>query len=289
LQAMRLHQWLKNTLLFLPLVLSHQLNDITLIAYSLLGFLSFGLCASSVYLINDMLDLDADRQHSSKHCRPFASGKLPLAYGFIAGPLLAAIAFSLAALLPVQFLIVLASYFLLTMVYNFFFKAIVLVDVLTLATLYTLRIIAGAAAVLVVPTFWLLAFSMFLFLSLAIVKRFTELEKLQSSARQHAAGRGYLAVDLTTLAMMGSSSGFMAVLVFALYINDEETRNLYATPELLWLLCPLLLYLVSRIWLIAQRGLLHEDPIVFALTDHRSQLIVLLCGLLVWAATGSWF
>ncbi len=289
LSAMRPHQWLKNTLLFLPLALSHNLTSTELLQYCLLGFLSFGLCASGVYLLNDLLDLDADRQHSSKCSRPFAAGTLPLSYGFIGSPLLILSAFLIAALLPRDFIAVLAIYFALTLLYNFYLKSAVLVDVLTLAALYTLRIIGGAALISVVPTFWLLAFSMFLFLSLAIVKRYTELDKLRDSQRQKVEGRGYLAGDLQVLAMMGSSSGFMAILVFALYINDSDTRMLYATPELLWLLCPLLLYLISRIWLLANRGLLHEDPVVFAITDHRSQWVVLLCGLLVWAATASWF
>ncbi|MEX2131819.1 MAG: UbiA family prenyltransferase, partial [Pseudohongiellaceae bacterium] len=287
-KAMRLHQWLKNGLLFLPPALAHQLGDIDSFVSVLLAFLSFSLCASSVYLLNDLLDLEADRQHTSKRLRPFAAGTLPLSWGLVASPILLLAAFSLALQLPMAFVLILAIYYLLTLFYSFALKSVAIVDVLVLAGLYTLRIIAGAVAISVTPTFWLLAFSMFLFLSLAIVKRFTELDNLRNQNRHQVAGRGYLAGDIQVMSMLGSASGFMAVLVFALYINAEETRRLYATPEILWLICPLLLYLISRIWLLAHRGVLHEDPVVFAITDHRSQFVVLMCALLVWAATGTW-
>lgn len=287
-KAMRPHQWLKNGLLLLPLILAHQVMDTALLVQTLLAMTSFSLCASSVYLLNDMLDLEADRQHGSKHRRPFASGALPLSWGLLASPILLAMGFAIAWWLPRDFMAILAIYYLLTLAYSFQLKSVAIVDVLVLAGLYTLRIIAGAAAIQVVPTFWLLAFSMFLFLSLAVVKRFTELDNLRAQNRQQIAGRGYVADDIQLLSTLGSASGFMAVLVFALYINEEETRTLYGTPEVLWLICPLLLYLVSRIWLLAHRGQLHEDPVVFAITDHRSQLVVLVSGLLVWLATGHW-
>jgi 4-hydroxybenzoate polyprenyltransferase len=288
LRALRIHQWAKNLLLFLPLLLSHQLDNIELILLSLAGFLSFSLCASSVYLLNDLLDLEHDRQHATKCTRPFAAGDLSLQVGLIATPSLLGLALLVATLLPWQFSVVLLGYYSLTVFYSFYLKAFAIVDVLLLACLYTVRIIAGAAAISTVPTFWLLAFSMFMFMSLAIVKRVTELGNLRNNNEQQAQGRGYKAGDLESLTMLGSASGFMAVLVFALYINSEETRALYGTPEILWFICPLLLYLVSRIWLLTNRGQLHEDPVVFFITDHNSQVVVALSGLLVWFATGSW-
>lgn len=288
IKALRPHQWAKNLLLFLPLILSHQVDDIGRILMSLTAFVSFSFCASSVYLLNDMLDLEHDRQHPSKHKRPFASGELTIAAGLIACPLFLVMAFLLALPLPAQYLIILALYYLTTVVYSFWLKAIAIVDVLVLASLYTIRIIAGAAAISVMPTFWLLAFSMFLFMSLAIVKRFTELDNLQYMDKERAEGRGYHANDLNVLSMLGTASGFMAVLVFALYINDDETRLLYSTPQVLWFICPLLLYLMSRIWLKAHRGLLHEDPVVFAITDRASQIVTLVCGALIWASTLPW-
>ena len=289
IDALRIHQWAKNLLLFLPLLLSHQLNEVEPVMRSLVAFLSFSLCASSVYLLNDLLDLEHDRQHATKQKRPFAAGELSLRVGLVATPTLLLLAFLVSALLPWQFAAVLLGYYSLTVIYSFHLKAYVIVDVLLLACLYTIRIIAGAAAIATVPTFWLLAFSMFMFMSLAIVKRVAELENLRSLNEQEARGRGYTAADLESLTMLGSASGFMAVLVFALYINAEETRVLYGTPEILWFICPLLLYLVSRVWLLTNRGQLHEDPVVFFITDHNSQVVVTLCGILIWIATGNWF
>lgn len=288
-RALRLHQWLKNGLLFLPLILAHQLNEPELLFRTALGFLCFSLCASSVYLLNDMLDLEADRSHDSKSRRPFAAGQLPLGLGMLLSPLLLLVAFALSLLLPTSFTQVMAIYYLLTLMYSLFLKAQAVMDVLTLACLYTLRLIAGAAAIAVVPTFWLLAFSLFLFLSLALVKRYTELSGLPGESVQPLAGRAYVASDLGWLSTLGSVSGILAVGVFALYINAEATSRLYQTPVILWLICPLLVFLIGRIWLLARRGRLHEDPVVFAITDHLSQGLVLVSGLLIWLATRSVF
>lgn len=289
IKALRPHQWAKNLLLFLPLILSHQLINIELLMIAFAGFVSFSFCASSVYLLNDLLDLEHDRQHKTKRLRPFAAGELPVFVGLIACPILLLLAFIIAIPLPLEFSLIVGGYLVMTLLYSFRLKAIAIVDVLVLAGLYTLRIIAGAAAISVIPSFWLLAFSMFLFMSLAIVKRFTELNNLRNTDLTEAAGRGYQAGDLDLLAMLGSASGFTSVLVFALYINDEETLLLYGTPEILWFICPLLLFIICRLWLLAHRGELHEDPVVFAITDHSSQLVTLACGVLVWAATQTWF
>jgi 4-hydroxybenzoate polyprenyltransferase len=284
LKAMRLHQWLKNLLLFVPLLMAHQFAEEALLGQAILAFLAFGLCASSVYLLNDLLDLPDDRRHPTKCNRPFAAGSVSVVNGTLLIPVLLLSAFVIALMLPVNFLLVLLIYYVLTLAYSFKLKRIALVDVLTLASLYTIRIIAGAAAVSVVPTFWLLAFSMFFFLSLALVKRFTELLGLEKSGKADAAGRGYSVVDLETLSHFGSTSAYMAVLVLALYINSETVKGLYSHPEVIWLLCPLLLYMVTRIWLLARRDQLHEDPVVFVMSDRISLLIGVMGALLLWLA-----
>lgn len=288
IRTLRLHQWLKNTLVFLPLALAHQLDNPALIVNAMIAFLCFGLCASSVYILNDLLDLASDRQHRSKFRRPFAAGDIPLISGLFLSPVLLVSAFSLATTLPRTFIVILAFYYLCTGLYSFVLKRIMLVDVILLAALYTLRIISGAAAVSVIPSFWLLAFSMFLFFSLAVVKRYTELDYLHNAGIEQSEGRGYYAQDLNMMAMFGCASAFLSVMVFALYINNEETQNQYLTPELLWLICPLLLYTVTRIWLLAARGKIEEDPIVFALKDRVSQMVTLACGLLLWLANFPW-
>ncbi len=289
LRAIRPHQWLKNVLLFAPLLLVQQDISFSLLAQVMIGFISFCLCASSVYLLNDLLDLKADRQHHEKQYRPFARGSLDLRIGLIASPALLGLAFLLAWLFtPTTFVLVLALYYLCTLLYSFLLKRIVLIDVLTLATLYTLRIIAGAAVIPVIPSFWLLAYSMFIFMSLAIVKRYTELIWLRNSGIRETQGRGYLASDLDMMAILGSSAALMSVLVFALYINSDEISRQYLTPEVLWFICPLLLYLFSRIWLLAHRGELEGDPVVFALRDRISQAVVILGVILLYLARFDW-
>ena len=283
-RAGRLHQWLKNTLVFVPLLLAHKLADTQLLFQAGLAFLAFGLCASSVYLLNDLFDLGADRRHPTKKLRPFAAGRLPISHGVILVPLLFAAAMALSAFLPWQFTAVLGAYFAVTLVYSLYLKRAILVDVLALAGLFTLRVIAGGAAVDVPVSFWLLAFSMFIFLSLALVKRYVELNLLTRGPRTQADGRGYRVVDLETLAHFGVASGYMAVLVLALYVDSSAVTKLYGRPEVIWFLCPLVLYLISRIWLLARRHELHDDPIVFAIKDRRSQITLALGAILLWAA-----
>jgi 4-hydroxybenzoate polyprenyltransferase len=284
LKALRLHQWLKNLLLFVPLAAAHQALDPLLLGQVLLGFLAFGLCASSVYLLNDLLDLPADRRHPSKRRRAFASGRIPLQHGVALIPLLLLGALSLALGLPWEFLGVLALYYATTLAYSLRLKQAALVDVLTLAGLYTLRLVAGGAAAGVPLSFWLLAFSMFLFLSLALVKRYSELLVMQQENRDNAQGRGYQVGDLEGLAQFGAASGYLAVLVLALYINSEQIKDLYARPEAVWLLCPLLLYWISRVWLLARRDQMHEDPVVFAIEDRRSHWLVVIGAAILWLA-----
>lgn len=286
LRAMRPHQWLKNLLVFVPLLAGHRAADMQLLVAAMLAFLAFGLCASSVYVLNDLLDLPSDRRHPSKRYRPFAAGEVPIVWGAVSVPLsfLASLAISLAAL-PLSFAGVLGAYFAVTLAYSVWLKQQALMDVLVLAGLYTARIIAGGAAVGIAPSFWLLAFSVFLFLSLAVVKRYAELSTMVRNGEARASGRGYFVSDLQLLQSLGVAAGYLSVLVLALYINSPESRNLYRHAELIWLLCPLLLFWVSRVWLKTHRGEMHEDPVVFALKDHPSRALAVLCALIVWAAS----
>ncbi len=276
LKAIRVHQWVKNALLFLPLLAAHKANDTALLLDAFIAFIAFGFCASSVYLLNDMLDLSADRQHKTKCKRPLASGSVNPVIATLLIPALLLGSLVISLFLPIEFLLVLFGYYITTVAYSFFLKKQAIVDVLLLASLYTLRIIAGGAATSIFPSFWLLAFSMFIFLSLALVKRSAELVNLRDSDEQDVKGRGYHSSDLEYLHSMGAASGYLSVLVIALYINSENVLVFYRHPEILWMLCPLLLYWVSRIWLKTGRGEVHEDPVLFAFKDMQSRVIVLL-------------
>lgn len=285
LRAMRPHQWLKNLLVFTPMVLSHRLFEPQLIVAACIAFVAFCLCASSVYLLNDIIDLAADRRHPKKRLRPFASGSIPVLHGLWLALVLLVGALALSLLLMPLFTVVLSIYYLTTLVYSLFIKQTILFDVIVLAGLFTFRLLAGSAAVDIPLSFWLIAFSMFLFFSLALVKRYVELGMLPKEPGRQLAGRGYQAVDLETLAHFGIVSGYMAVLVLALYIDSLAVNLLYGHPEVIWFLCPLVLYLVSRIWLLARRGDMHDDPVVFAIKDSYSLAVVALGGALMWAAS----
>ncbi len=274
LRAMRPHQWLKNFLVFLPMAAAH---DTSLVGQAVAAFVAFCLLASSVYLFNDLVDLEADREHPRKRFRPFAAGDVPVMLGVVvgAGLLLAAI---LVAVIftPPAFLAVLLVYYLATFLYSLWLKRKLIVDVLTLAGLYTLRIIAGAAATGVLLSPWMLGFSMFLFLALAAVKRQAELTDQMVTGRS-SSGRAYEVEDLPVLRGVALSAGHAAVLVLALYISSDDVRGLYAFPSLLWLVCPLLLYWVLRMVMKTHRGQMTDDPIVFAATDRVSLLVVVAC------------
>ena len=279
-RAMRPHQWLKNLLLFVPLVAAQRSGEPGAWVQALLGFLAFGLVASSVYLFNDLADVKADRHHARKRHRPFASGELAVLHGWIAWPLLlgAGLALSLLAL-PRPFAATLVLYACTSTLYSLWFKQVPVLDVLVLAGLYTLRIIAGAAAIDVPVSFWLLSFSMFLFLSLAFMKRFSELQAARDAEQaEPLRGRGYGPRDLELVAGLGAAAGQVAVLVLALYVHDPRTAALYAEPRLVWLACPLLLYWILRAWLLAHRGQVNQDPILFAVQDRVSWIVVLLLG-----------
>jgi 4-hydroxybenzoate polyprenyltransferase len=284
LAALRPHQWLKNTLVFVPLLAAHAVFEPTAVAHAVLAFAAFSLCASAAYVLNDLLDLDADRRHPRKRNRPFARGALPLRAGLAASLLLTVAAFALATTLSLEFVGMLLVYAVLTLAYSLLLKRIAMLDVVTLAGLYTIRILGGAVAVPVPASSWLLAFSLFLFLSLAMVKRHAELRPLAASGASAVAGRGYVAEDLPLVQSLGTASGYLSVLVLALYINSAASLALYTHPAVLWLLAPVLLYWISRVWLLAGRGAMHDDPVVFALTDRVSLAVLGVFALVIWLA-----
>lgn len=281
LKAVRLHQWAKNGLVFVPLLASHHLLDFNLLLDTCLAFLAFGCCASFSYIINDIGDLDADRKHHSKHKRPFASSVLSIPAGLLLASLLLGLTALIALLLPAGFIYCLLVYFVATNAYTLRLKYVPILDVSILAGLYTLRVIAGSYAVDIDNSFWLLAFSCFIFFSLAIVKRLSELLGIKKSGGKAVMCRGYWTSDIPVLTSLGTASSMMAVLVLALYINSPDIVVLYASPRYLWLMCPIIALWLGRVWLITGRGLMHDDPVVFALRDRISWLLFGLAGLLM--------
>jgi 4-hydroxybenzoate polyprenyltransferase len=276
LGALRPQQWLKNILVFVPLFAAHLFTEPILLVRTIIAFVAFCCCASSGYLVNDLCDLPADRHHPSKRLRPFASGRLRLAYGFAMAPVLAVVGCVLASLLSGLSLGVVVLYFIVAAAYSLSLKKDVLLDVFTLASLYTLRIIGGGLAAAVPLSVWLLAFSMFLFLSLAFIKRYAELVIMRSVDGDHATARGYELSDAELLVSTGTASGYAAVLVLSLYIASGSVKVLYSTHEVLWLVCPLLLYWIGYLWLVARRGKMYHDPLVFAMRDRTSRILILL-------------
>lgn len=283
-KELRIYQWVKNLLIFLPLILAHRLTDVESLLTSIIAFFSFSFCASSVYLLNDLLDLQADRRHKTKKNRPFAAGTLSISWGFLLIPLLLGASLFLALKINTAFITVLGLYYLLTTSYSFYLKKRLAIDVILLSSLYTIRILAGGVAGDIVISEWLLSFSTFIFLSLALAKRYAELIAADLKAGTSLSRRGYLASDLETLSNLGTSSGYLSVLVFALYINSSEITSLYKTPETLWLLCPLFLYWISRFWIFASRGWIVEDPIVVAVKDKISWIVGFLSALFIYLA-----
>jgi len=269
MQALRVHQWTKNLLIFLPMLLAHELTDPVLVGKAVFAFFAFSFAASAIYVFNDLLDIHADQHHPRKRMRPFAAGQLSLFGAVGVAPLLVLSALVLASLLSAEFVGVLLLYFLITTLYSWRLKQMVLLDVMILAGFYTLRILAGTAAYHVETSPWLIAFSIFIFFSLAMVKRSAELrEAVQKNAGELGVrGRGYCAVDLPVLIGFGAGSGCVSVLVLALYINSEKVMQFYKNPAALWLLCPLLLYWIARAWLLTARGELSDDPLDFAARD----------------------
>jgi 4-hydroxybenzoate polyprenyltransferase len=279
-RALRLHQWSKNVLVLAAPVLGHRLEPAVL-GKALLAVLAFSLVASAVYVGNDLVDREEDRLHPRKRRRPFASGALPTAAGMALVPALLAAGALAAWPLPAAFVVLLAGYLAASLAYGLLVKRLVVIDVLVLAGLYTARIWAGALATGVPVSEWLASFSMFLFLSLAFLKRASELMAVEGDAP----GRGYRAADREQVFTLGTASGYISVLVLALYLSSRDVARLYSHPARLWLLCPLLLYWVSRLWIQARRGEVHDDPVVHALQDPGSYAVGALSALVVWLAT----
>lgn len=271
-KLLRPHQYAKNMLVFVPMLTSHQLNAASLLS-AFLAFLCFSLAASAVYVLNDFVDLHADRTHPSKRRRPFAAGTVPLRAGLMLIPLLLAGAALLATGLPLLFSLLLVGYMALTTAYSFSLKKMMLVDVTVLSLLYSLRVVAGAAAVSVTVSEWLFAFSLMLFTALALTKRYVELADRLDRELPDPSNRDYRIADLPIIAALAAAAGMNAITVLALYVNSDTVKELYARPAVLWLLCPLFLYWTGRVLLLAHRRQLHDDPIVFALTDVRSWFV----------------
>lgn len=269
-KALRIHQWLKNILLFVPLFVAGVYSDPENILHVLIGFLAFSLLASGTYLINDLLDLDADRQHPRKKFRPFASGDLSISHGVIGLCLLSIIVLVLASYTSIGFQLCLLGYLLFTLVYSFFLKHYVIADVIALAGLFTVRIIAGALIIDVSLSFWLLAFSMFLFFSLALVKRCAEIKMLEQKEQFRSSGRDYNVSDYGLMQSLGVTSAFMSILLMAFYVQDAYLGDVYSQPVVLWLTIPAFVYWLCRMWLKTSRSEMHDDPIIFSLKDKGS-------------------
>ena len=280
-RALRVRDWLKNLLLFAPLVAAHKVGDGARLMHAAIAFVAFGLSASSVYVFNDLIDIEQDRRHPRKKDRPFASGRVPVKHGLIAIPLLLVGSFSISLLqLSTRFAFVIALYVLLNLAYSFRLKAIPILDVLLLAGLYTLRIFGGSVVTDIWLSPWLLIFSMFLFFSLALIKRYAELMVMRKVDGENSRARGYRLDDAELLAALGGGAGYLAVLVLAFYIESGAGNNLYGRPSMLWALCVLLLYWISHLWLVAHRQEMEDDPLLFTLRDPVSRVLMILMVLI---------
>jgi 4-hydroxybenzoate polyprenyltransferase len=285
-RALRLHQWAKNTLIFVPLILGGGGTALSDIKNVLLGFFLLSITASATYVVNDLLDLESDRLHPTKRMRPFASGQLSVRSGIIAVIVLAGIVALLVRGMPVKFDMVVAAYTALTLLYSFFLKREAIIDVLTIAVLFTLRIGAGMMFLTSPASYWLLLFSFFFFLSLALVKRYSELHDLAEANGHKVSGRVYVITDRPFIMSAGLASAFAGCLVFVIYIaNENFPHNIYSNFQWLWAICGILVYWLVRIWFLASRGLMNQDPILFALKDRASLamgLMTILCVALAW-------
>jgi 4-hydroxybenzoate polyprenyltransferase len=269
-RSLRVHQWSKNVLVFVPLLTAGLVFDVAALARATVAAVVFSLVASAIYQVNDILDVEADRAHATKRERPIAAGRIGIAQAALLAVVLLGVAFAAAALLlNVTFILILVIYVALTTLYSVRLKSIMTLDVITLACLYTIRIFAGSAAAGIATSFWLLVFSVFFFLSLGYLKRYTELAGAEERSRL-LRGRGYIGFDIDMVAMSGVASAMVSILVMALFINDARLTGVYRAPDLLWLLCLCLLYWINRVWLMARRGEVEGDPIAFAIRDGRS-------------------
>jgi len=271
---LRIYQWVKNFLLFVPVFVSHQYIDASSIVTTFLGFISIGLLASSTYVLNDILDLDSDRLHARKKSRPFASGKISIKNGVVCGGILFVASLILAASISTNYLLILLCYLVTTLAYSLYLKSYALIDTIILAGLYTIRIVAGTILIEVDLSFWLLAFSMFTFYSLALVKRCSEISSLRDEGKLSASGRDYHIGDYNLLQSFGVGSALLALLTLMFYIENSFQADFYNEPQLLWFILPAFAYFFMRIWLKTSRSEMHDDPIVFALKDKGSLITV---------------
>jgi len=281
IKAIRAYQWLKNLLIFIPIITSHSFNSLNLMLLTITAFFAFSMIASSGYIVNDLLDLNSDRIHPRKRFRPFASGRLSIRSGVALSLILFTIGIIVASRLNYSFFITVLIYFITSLSYSLYLKKIALYDVFILALLYSIRVIAGGLVSGISISFWLIAFSTFLFLSLAFVKRYSELMNIKSKTDLMERGREYFTTDLNLLQIMGIVSGFMSVVVFALYINSPEVIRLYTHAQILWGISLLFLFWISRIWIITNRGEMTDDPILFAVKDAKSYFIFIMIGLML--------
>lgn len=274
MRALRVHQWLKNLLLFVPLLTAFSFLDPARLSKAMLAFIAFSLAASATYLVNDCWDLESDRAHARKRLRAFASGRIPILRGMGVALVSLLTALLLATFVSRGFLLLLLLYLAMTSTYSWMLKGYVLIDVLTLSLLYTLRVLAGSVAIGVTTSSWLLAFSVFIFLSLALVKRCAELVSLGAAGVETTSGRDYRVTDLAVLWPLGVGAALSAVVVFGLFISADDTRARYASPELLWLVGVGLVYWLARLWIKTSRGEMHDDPLVYALRDYGSRVTI---------------
>lgn len=284
LRQLRAQQWIKNLLVFVPLVLIHELDDPVLLWQSAVAFAGFCLVASASYIVNDLRDLRHDRAHAVKRLRPLAAGTLPLPLAIVLAPLLAGAGLAIAGSVSVQVAASVGAYLGAALCYSFFAKRLVALDVVTLGLLYAARVVAGGYAVQAPVSFWMIAFSMFMFLSLALLKRYSEVLTYGADDGTPVHGRGYVKADLPLLSQMGIASGLISVLVLALYINSEAVAARYSEPEWIWALCPLAAYWICRVWILASRGRIEDDPVLFASHDPPTWLLGIVAAGIIWAA-----
>ncbi len=286
IKEIRVYQWVKNILLFLPMLLAHDIFNLGLIKNTSIAFVAFSLMASFVYVLNDLLDVEADRVHPTKKNRPIASGKISIFQAFFIIPILFFASLSISVYyLNFEFCGMLLIYVISNILYSFYLKKVMILDIIILSTLYTLRLIAGALAGGVHISPWLIEFSIFFFFSLAAVKRYSELLTLKDTNQTSIKRRGYLVGDIDVVRNFGIISGYLSVMIIAFYVHGQEVVKLYKHPEILWMISPVLLYWVSRVWLIAHRGKMNEDPIVFTGKDIVSWFVGLIVALIALGAT----
>ena len=284
LKAMRPHQWVKNSLVFVPMGLAHRWGNAETLGRSFFAFVVFCLCASAIYLINDLLDLTSDRMHPSKKHRPMASGHLPIAFGAAFSMFLLGSSLVASFFVGGRFFLVILGYVALTSLYSVVLKRLVLVDVVILGLLYTVRLVAGSEATGIALSFWLSLFSLFFFSSLALVKRCAELDHYKKTSTIDESGRGYRIQDLPLLRSLGVACGIGSVLILGLYIETIGRQGLYSHPKAIWGLCVLLMYWIARVWLLTHRGQMAGDPVVFALKDKTSRWVLVFGLLAFWMA-----